>query len=123
MMHDVLVDTSVWVDHLNKGEPLLQNLLSSAKVTTHPFIIGELACGQLSNRTEILRLLSELPLVTIASNEEVMHLIEKHKLGGKGLGWIDAHLLASALLDHMPLWTRDRKLSAVAKTLRITSAK
>jgi predicted nucleic acid-binding protein len=122
-MHTVLVDTSVWVDHFRKGEPLLQDLLSSGQVATHPFILGELACGSLSNRTEILKLLSELPSVTIASNEEVLHLIEKHKLSGKGLGWIDAHLLASALLDRIPLWTRDKQLAAAAKKLDITGSK
>ena len=122
-MHTVLVDTSVWVDHLRKGETLLQDLLSTGQVATHPSIIGELACGNLTNRTEVLRLLSELPLVTIASNDEVMHLIEKHDLGGKGIGWIDAHLLASALLEHISLWTRDRKLAAVARTLGIADSK
>jgi predicted nucleic acid-binding protein len=122
-MHTVLVDTSVWVDHFRKGEALLQDLLSSGQVATHPFIIGELACGHLSNRTEILKLLSELPLVAIASNEEVMHMIEKQKLAGKGLGWIDVHLLASSLLDHIPLWTRDRQLAAAARTLGIAGAK
>ena len=122
-MHVVLVDTSIWVDHFHKGEPLLEDLLSSGQVATHPFILGELACGSLTNRAEILELLSELPSTTIASNEEVMHLIEKHKLSGRGLGWIDAHLLASALLDHMPLWTRDKKLAAAAKKLDITGAK
>ncbi len=122
-MHTVLVDTSVWVDHFRKAETLLQDLLSSGQVAIHPFIIGELACGNFANRTEILKLLSELPLVTTASNEEVMHLIEKHKLGGKGLGWIDVHLLTSALLDNLPLWTRDQKLAAAAKKLDITGSK
>lgn len=118
-MHTVLVDTSVWIDHLRKGEALLQDLLSSGHAATHPFIIGELACGRLSNRSEILKLLSELPLVTMASDAEVLHLIEKHKLDGKGFGWIDAHLMASAFLDHIPLWTRDRKLASTAKTIGI----
>jgi len=116
-MHSVFVDTSVWVDHLRRGEPLLQDFLASGQVTTHPFVIGELACGNLSNRGELLALLSELPLVTIATNEEVMHLIERQKLNGKGLGWIDMNLLASALISRIPLWTRDRRLAAVAKTL------
>ena len=92
-------------------------------MATHPFVIGEVACGGLMNRAEVLKLLSELPLVTLASHEEVMHLVEKKKLSGKGLGWIDAHLLASALLEHMPLWARDRKLVAVAKTLGIAGAR
>lgn len=122
-MHTVLVDTSVWVDHFHKGEPLLQDLLASGQVMTHPFIIGELACGSLTNRSEILKLLSELPSVSTASHDEVMHLVEKNKLSGKGLGWIDAHLLASALLDHAPLWTRDKNLAAAARKLGINGTK
>ena len=122
-MHSVFVDTSVWVDHLRRGETLLQDFLSSGQVTTHPFVIGELACGNLSNRGELLALLSELPLVTIATNEEVMHLIERNRLNGKGLGWIDMHLLASALISRSPLWTRDRRLASVAKTLGIIEHK
>jgi predicted nucleic acid-binding protein len=122
-MHTVLVDTSIWVDHFHRGEALLQDLLTSGQVATHPFIVGELACGHLSNRSEILKLLSELPMVTAATNEEVMHLIERHKLGGKGIGWIDAHLLASALLSRTPLWTRDRKLATIARTLGISGSK
>ena len=122
-MHAVLVDTSVWVDHFRKGEALLQDLLSAGRVVTHPFVIGELACGHLSGRDAILKHLSQLPLVPSAANEEVMTLIERHRLGGKGLGWIDAHLLASALLGGVPLWTRDRSLAAVAKTLGIAASK
>ncbi len=119
-MHTVLVDTSVWVDHLRHGEPLLQDFLSAGEVATHPFVIGELACGNLSKRVEILALLSELPLVTLATNEEVLHLIDRHRLNGKGLGWMDVNMLASALISRIPLWTRDRRLAAVAKTLGIT---
>ncbi len=123
MIHTVFVDTSVWVDHLRRGEPLLQDFLSAGEVATHPFVIGELACGNLSKRGEVLALLSELPLVTMATNEEVLHLIDRHKLNGKGLGWIDMNLLASALISRIPLWTRDRRLAAEAKTLGITEHK
>ena len=123
MTHSVLVDTSVWVDHLRHGEALLQDLLTSGQVTTHPFVIGELACGNLAHRGEILRLLSELPTVNVASHEEVLHLVEQHELHGKGLGWLDAHLLASALLSKTPLWTRDRRLATAAKTLGIAREK
>ena len=119
-MHTVFVDTSVWVDHLRRGEPLLQDFLSAGQVVTHPFVIGELACGNLSNRKEILALLAELPQITGATHDEVMHLIEKRKLNGKGLGWTDMNLLASALISRVPLWTRDRRLAEVAKTLGIT---
>jgi predicted nucleic acid-binding protein len=123
MTHPVLVDTSVWVDHLRHGEALLQDLLTSGQVVTHPFIIGELACGNLAHRAEILRLLSELPTVSVASHEEVLHLIEQHRLQGKGLGWLDVHLLTSALINHTPLWTRDRKLAVAAKNLGIAGEK
>jgi predicted nucleic acid-binding protein len=123
MTSSVLVDTSVWVDHLRRGEALLQDLLTSGQVSTHPFIIGELACGNLTRRAEILRLLSELPTVSMASHEEVLHLIEQNRLYGKGLGWLDAHLLASAMLNQTMLWTRDRRLAVVAKSLRIASEK
>ncbi len=123
MIHTVFVDTSVWVDHLRHGEPLLQDFLSAGEVATHPFVMGELACGNLSKRGQILALLSELPLVTMATNEEVLHLIDRHKLNGKGLGWIDMNLLASALISRIPLWTRDRRLAAEAKTLGITEHK
>jgi len=122
-MHTVFVDTSVWVDHLRRGEPLLQDFLSTGQVATHPFVIGELACGNLSNRDEILALLSELPRVSIATHDEVLHLIERHRLTGKGLGWIDLNLLASALISRIPLWTKDRRLATIARTLGITDHK
>lgn len=122
-MHLVLVDTSVWVDHLRRGESLLQDFLSTGQVATHPSIIGELACGNLANRKEILKLLSALPVVLVATTEEVMHLIELQKLHGKGLGWIDMNLLASARISRTPLWTRDRRLAAVAKQIGVAERK
>jgi predicted nucleic acid-binding protein len=115
----ILVDTSVWVDHLRHGIPRLGDLLNSGEVGTHPFVIGELACGNLRNRKEILTLLSSLPSVHIASQAEALHLVEAHSLPGTGIGWIDIHLLASALLSRTPLWTRDRKLQTAANALRI----
>jgi len=123
MTRPVLVDTSVWVDHLRRGEALLQELLTSGQVATHPFVIGELACGNLAHRAEIMRLLAELPTVSVASHEEVLHLIEQRRLHGKGLGWLDAHLLASAMVSQTPLWTRDRRLAVVAKSLGIAGEK
>jgi len=102
---------------------LLQDFLSTGQVATHPFVIGELACGNLSNRDEILALLSELPRVSIATHDEVLHLIERHRLTGKGLGWIDLNLLASALISRIPLWTKDRRLATIARTLGITDHK
>ncbi len=115
----ILVDTSVWVDHLRQGIPLLSDLLTAVEVATHPFVIGELTCGNLANRGELLRLFSVLPTVKIATHTEALHLTETRRLHGCGIGWIDMHLLASALLSRTALWTRDRKLHSIAKTLGI----
>ena len=115
----ILVDTSVWVDHLRHGEGLLHDLLSSGQVVTHPFIIGELSCGNLRHRSDILGLLEALPQVDLASHAEVLHLVNARGLHGKGLGWIDVHILASSLLSRTALWTKDRRLAAVAKALHI----
>lgn len=119
----VLVDTSVWIDHFRRAEPLLQELLGSEQVTIHPFIIGELACGNLKNRELVMDLLRALPCTKMASHEEVLYFIGVKALHGKGLGWIDAHLLASVFLSHTPIWTRDRRLAAVAKNLDIAEKK
>jgi len=113
----VLVDTSVWVAHLRRGHIGLEALLSEGHVVCHPFIVGELACGNLKNRSEILSLLQALPLATPAEHEEVMQFIENYSLMGKGLGYIDMHLLASAILSRVPLWTLDRKLKQVSLKL------
>jgi predicted nucleic acid-binding protein len=119
----VLIDTSVWVDHFRRTEGLLQDLLTSGQVVTHPFVVGELFCGNLKNRDQILCLLGELPQARVASHEEVLHLVNSKALYGKGLGWIDAHLLASSLLSHTGLWTKDRRLAAAAKLLHIAENK
>ena len=110
----VLVDTSVWVDHLRRGNVGLDAPLSEGQVLCHPFIIGELACGNLKNRKDILSLLSTLSAVRTAEDDEVLQFIERHRLMGKGLGYIDAHLLASSFLSHVPLWTLDRRLGDAA---------
>lgn len=115
----VLVDTSVWVAHLLKGKSGLEILLNDGDVICHPFIIGELACGNLKSRSEILSLLQSLPMVTQVEHEEVMRFIENYHLMGKGLGYIDMHLLASALLSKVSLWTLDNKLNMVASRLGI----
>ncbi|HKW74179.1 MAG TPA: type II toxin-antitoxin system VapC family toxin [Terriglobales bacterium] len=115
----MLVDTSVWVDHLRRSDPALSGLLNRGEVECHPFIIGELACGSLRRRSEVLLLLQRLPRVAIAGHEEVMMLIERHRLMGRGIGWIDAHLLSSALLAGSLLWTRDRRLREVARMLNL----
>lgn len=107
----VLVDTSVWVRHLRHGDIGLDVLLNEGNVVCHAFIIGELASGNLKNRYEILSLLQALPMAIHAEHEEVMQFIENDSLMGKGLGYIDVHLLASAILTKIPLWTLDKKLN------------
>ena len=114
----VLVDTSVWVAHLRDGKIGLESLLNDGHVISHPFIIGELACGNLKKRQTILSLLQALPSAIIAEHEEVIGLIEKHGLMGMGLGSIDIHLLASAILTGAPLWTLDKKLHEVSLRLK-----
>jgi len=113
----VLVDTSVWVVHLREGISELEALLNEGDVICHPFIVGELACGNLKNRAEILSLLQTLPMAIHAEHEEVMHFIENYNLMGKGLGYIDMHLLASAMLTKVPVWTLDKKLSTISSKL------
>ncbi|MBN1867966.1 type II toxin-antitoxin system VapC family toxin [Candidatus Sumerlaeota bacterium] len=116
-----LVDTSVWIDHFRRRLPPLVDLLVSGQVATHPFVIGELACENLANREEILRLLAALPSVTAASHEEALELVERHALAGSGIGWIDAHLLASALVGGVSLWTDDTDLKTVAARLGVAA--
>jgi predicted nucleic acid-binding protein len=113
----VLVDTSVWVRHLRRGNTGLEILLNEGHVVCHPFIVGELACGNLTNRSEILSLLQTLPITTPAEHEEVMRFIENYRLMGKGLGYIDMHLLASAILSGVPLWTLDKRLKEASLQL------
>ena len=114
-----LVDTSVWVNHLRVGSSPLKSLLQEGLVLTHPYVIGELACGTLKNRSEILALLQTLPEVRISEHHEVLLLLEFQKLFGKGLGWVDVSLLASAKLTGCSLWTVDGPLQKAATTLGI----
>ena len=111
----ILVDTSVWVDHLRNGLPLLANLLQEGEVLIHPWVIGEIACGKMRNRNQVLDLLQGLPAAVVASDSEVLLLIERSNLMGRGLGYVDAHLLAAAKLSHSGLWTQDRRLAALAQ--------
>ncbi len=113
----VLVDTSVWISHLRNNNTNLANLLNNGDVICHPFIIGELACGNLKNRAEILSLLQALPMSIEAEHDEVMKFIENNQLMGKGLGYIDVHLLAAASLTEVPIWTIDKKLDAVSQEM------
>ena len=116
----ILVDTSVWIDHFRTSEPQLGELLLSCKVMAHPFVIGELACGNLSNRSKVLALLHDLPNAPLATDAEVLFYIGRNGLMGKGIGYIDAHLLASvALTGYARLWTRDKRLYSIAKSLHL----
>ena len=112
-----LVDTSVWIDHLRHGNDELRRLLEDGGVLSHPFILGELACGFMKNRHEVLSLLNALPAAAVAEHGEVMHLLNERRLCGLGLGWIDIHLLASATLSKATLWTMDRPLKKAVETL------
>jgi len=113
----LLVDTSVWIDHLRRGDKRLAELLRANEVACHPFIIGELACGQLRQREEILTELSALRRTPKAEDDEVLRFIDGHRLMGKRLGLIDIHLLASCKLAGIGLWTRDKRLAAAAAEL------
>jgi predicted nucleic acid-binding protein len=117
----VLVDTSVWVDHLRERDARLAQLLEDGLAWTHPFVIGELACGNLARRGEVLALIGALPSAPMAEHEEVFAFVESRRLMGRGLGWIDMHLLASAVLAAVPLLTSDKNLSAVARELGVGS--
>jgi len=114
-----LVDTSVWVEHLRRGSARLARLLGDAQVLCHPFIIGEIACGRLTDRGEVLGLLAALPHVPEVEHDEVLAFLERHHLAGIGLGWIDVHLLAAAALARASLWTLDRALAVAAAKLRL----
>jgi len=122
-MNMVLVDTSVWLHHLREGDPDLEQLLAEGEVMCHPFIIGELACGNLKNRHEILALLQRLPLANQAKHEEALELIEQNRLMGKGLGYIDVHLSASAVLTGAQMWTYDKRLKEANEGLGIRYVK
>jgi len=113
----VLVDTSVWVDHFRQGNAKLSEQLEAGQVWTHRFVLGELACGSLSQRKTVLMLLSALPAAPLAEHDEVLGFIETHRLYSKGLGWVDMHLLVSAHILRLPLWSLDTRLSAAAREL------
>ncbi len=115
----VLVDTSIWVSHFRKGDHQLQEILVDEQVLCHPFILGELACGGLKNRKEIISLLQALPDSIMAEIDEILEFIDQQELIGVGIGLIDVHLLASALLTKALLWTADKNLRAAAARLNI----
>ena len=117
----ILVDSSVWIDHLRDSDPALAGLLNIGGALAHPFVIGELALGSLQRREVILGLLRDLPQAILAQDAEVARFIEGHRLFGLGIGYVDAHLLASVTLTPgASLWTRDRRLRDVATRLNVT---
>lgn len=116
----ILIDTSVWVDHLRAGDEGVATLLDSGRVLSHPFVIGELALGHLRQRATIISALQNLPQASIATDAEVLLFIERHALAGLGIGYIDVHLLAATRLTAgSALWTRDKRLSGVAERLSL----
>ena len=118
----ILVDTSVWIDHLRSDDTLLAELLDQGQVLSHPFIIGELALGNLRQRETVLADLRELPQASVALDDEVMLLIDRDRLFGIGIGYVDAHLLAATRLTQgAALWTRDKRLSAAAERLSLAA--
>jgi predicted nucleic acid-binding protein len=115
----ILVDTSIWIDYLRRGDRRLAALLDEDRVATHPLVIGELALGNLSNRDVVLANFQSLPHTYEATYDEVRSLVDARRLWGKGIGWIDAHLLASAMLSRCKLWSADKALQNVAELLGV----
>jgi predicted nucleic acid-binding protein len=117
----ILVDTSVWIDHLRAGVAELSRALHASLVLCHPWVIGEIALGHLDARARVLGLLGGLPAARTATEPEVLAMIERHGLQGSGIGYLDAQLLAATMLTQgARLWTRDRRLAAVASRLALT---
>lgn len=113
----ILVDTSVWIDHLRTNSPTLRRLLDNDQVVCHPLVVGEIACGNMRHRAEVLESLAVLPAAPTIDHEELLTFLETHKLFGQGLGWIDVHLLASTILQQVTLWTLDQPLRNAARRL------
>jgi predicted nucleic acid-binding protein len=110
----ILLDTSVWVDHLRKGDSSVIQVLESGQAAAHAFVIGELACGNLKSRRPVIDLLRALPQLGMATDEEVLYFIERHELMGRGIGYVDAHLLVAAAIGGSLLWTRDKRLREIS---------
>ena len=117
----ILVDTSIWIDHFRSSNSRLVGLLAAELVCVHPWVVGELACGNLANRSATLYLLRSLPGVSVASDDEVLFFIDKHGIAGKGVGYLDMHLLAGAALASLKIWTRDKRLRDVAALLGLNA--
>lgn len=118
----ILVDTSVWIDHLRHGDAKLTAALQAGQVDMHPFVVGELACGSLRARAEVLGLLQALPQLPMATDKEVLFFMDTHALMGRGIGYVDMHLLAAVQLGAKRLWTRDKRLHAIAAELGLAHA-
>lgn len=117
----MLVDTSVWVDHLRRRNATLVALLEQTQVWTHAFVVGEMACGNLAQRDKLLSALIALPHAPVAGHDEMLAFLESHRLMGRGLGWVDVHLLASARFAKLPFCTLDKRLAVVATALQLQS--
>ena len=115
----ILADTSVWVNHIRIPNLRLQELLLESQIVIHPFVIGEIACGNLRNRQRVLGSFRKLPSVAVVEHREALHLVEEQHLWGTGITWIDVHLLASCLLTGCRLWTLDQRLQAAARSLNL----
>jgi hypothetical protein len=118
----ILVDSSVWIDHIARGEPVLQSLLIQREVCIHPHIIGEIALGSLANRDEVLADLKLLPSVGVATHEEVMSFLDRGRLFGMGIGFVDLHLLSAVrLAEGTRIWTRDKRLLQACLKLDVSA--
>ncbi|MDN4573985.1 VapC toxin family PIN domain ribonuclease [Pandoraea cepalis] len=118
----ILVDTSVWIDHLRAGDATLVRLLETGRVLAHPYVIGELALGSLKNRDVVISTLRDLPRVAVATDDEVLRFIGEQALFGLGIGYVDAHLLAATrLTPGAAIWTRDKRLAATAERLSLAA--
>jgi hypothetical protein len=119
----ILVDSSIWIRHLRQNDEALATLLEAGLVVTHPFVVGELAMGRLRDREDFLAAMHDLPGAITATDEEALGFVERHRLAGIGIGWIDAHVLAAtALTPAAALWTGDRRLAAAARRLGLAAA-
>jgi hypothetical protein len=118
----ILVDTSIWIDHIRSSNSTLQALLDTQQVWVHPWVTGELACANLANRSAVLYLLKSQPQAAVASEDEVLFFIEKQGMSGKGIGYLDMHLLAAAALGNMKIWTRDKRMGQAAALLGLSAS-
>jgi predicted nucleic acid-binding protein len=115
----ILVDTSLWVNHLRRHDAVLAAHLEAGEVLCHPYVIGEIGLGVLKQRREVLELLAALPSALVVSHDEAMTFVEQRTLAGLGVGWVDIHLAASAIVSRAKLWTADRRLADVVRALRL----